>query len=115
MRSLQVGKADELNAALAYFIADLRHGQHLALEDTRPAQAGLYVRERSIVVARMTDQFPGAIWDGVQDGAKHVLVERASGEDAEGAIGRAQAGFFQRASEAAGVATEDFHLEMAEP
>src|SRR5438046_6095223 len=104
MRSLQVSKADELDATLLYLIADLRHGQYLALEDTRPAQAGLYIRQRSIVVARMADQFPGAIGDGVQNGAKDVPVERASGEDAKGAIGRAQTGFFHRAREAAGVA-----------
>ena len=45
------------------------------------------LREVRIIVAGVGDEFPGAVGHGEQQGSEGFRIERAGGEDADGAVG----------------------------
>lgn len=88
--------------------------QSLLFEFTAGEQTRACLLEVLVVVTGMCHEFPGAGGQGGQQGSNGVLIECASGEDADGAIGGAQAGMTNAAEKSRLHLAQDVNLNAAD-
>src|ERR1700719_3784141 len=111
----QVAVRNQLNSLLQQELARLGHGQNAQLGLARCAQASVGTFQIIIVVAGMTDEFPGAFGNDCGDAAEEFFVQRSGRDDAKRAVGSAHALTLQRITELGGKSTENSYLSIACP